>query len=218
MTPEDVQGTRLRVTEIFHSIQGEGAASGRPSAFIRLTGCPLRCGYCDTTYAFTEGEWMSLEEILQAVGVQPMREVCVTGGEPLAQAGCGTLLSALCDKGYRVTLETSGALSVADVDPRVFKALDIKTPGSGEEARNDWSNLGCLRPGDLVKFVICSREDYEWARDQVRGRQWSCEVFFSPAWGQQDAGQLGEWIVADALPVRLQVQLHKVLWGDARGR
>lgn len=218
MTPGDAQGTRLRVTEIFHSIQGEGAASGRPSAFVRLTGCPLRCGYCDTAYAFTEGEWMSLEEILRAVAAQPMREVCVTGGEPLAQPACGQLLSALCDAGYRVTLETSGALSVAEVDSRVFKALDIKTPDSGEEARNDWSNLEHLRSGDLVKFVICSREDYEWARDQVLGRQWGCEVFFSPSWEQQDAGRLGEWIVADALPVRLQVQLHKVLWGDVRGR
>ena len=218
MTPGDAQEIRLRVTEIFHSIQGEGAASGRPSAFVRLTGCPLRCGYCDTAYAFTEGEWMGLEEILQAVAVQAVREVCVTGGEPLAQPACGRLLSALCDEGYRVTLETSGALSVADVDSRVSKALDIKTPGSGEEARNDWSNLEHLRSGDLVKFVICSRGDYEWAREQVQGRQWACEVFFSPSWEQQDAGQLGEWIVADALPVRLQVQLHKVLWGDVRGR
>lgn len=218
MTPGDAPDIRLRVTEIFHSIQGEGAASGRPSAFVRLTGCPLRCGYCDTAYAFTEGEWMSLGEILQAVAAQPMQEVCVTGGEPMAQPACGELLRALCDEGYRVTLETSGALSVAEVDSRVLKALDIKTPGSGEEARNDWSNLAHLQPGDLVKFVICSREDYEWARDQVRERRWECEVFFSPSWEQQDAGQLGEWIVADALPVRLQVQLHKVLWGDVRGR
>ena len=218
MIPEDAQDIRLRVTEIFHSIQGEGAASGRPSAFVRLTGCPLRCGYCDTAYAFTEGEWMNLEEILQAVAAQPMQEVCVTGGEPLAQPACARLLSALCDEGYRVTLETSGALSVAGVDTRVLKALDIKTPGSGEEARNDWSNLEHLQPEDLVKFVICSREDYEWARDRVRERRWDCEVFFSPSWEQQDAGQLGEWIVADALPVRLQVQLHKVLWGDVRGR
>lgn len=218
MSPEDAQEARLRVTEIFHSIQGEGAASGWPSAFVRLTGCPLRCGYCDTAYAFTEGEWMGLEEILAAVASRPVRDVCVTGGEPLAQPTCGALLRALCDKGYRVTLETSGALSVADVDPRVCKALDIKTPGSGEEARNDWGNLDHLRSGDLVKFVICSREDYEWARDQVRERQWRCDVFFSPSWEEQDAGQLGEWIVADSLPVRMQVQLHKVLWGDVRGR
>ena len=161
---------------------------------------------------------MSLGGILQAVAAQPIKEVCVTGGEPLAQSACGRLLSALCDEGYRVTLETSGALSVSEVDSRVLKALDIKTPGSGEEARNDWSNLEHLQSEDLVKFVICSREDYEWARDQVRGRRWDCEVFFSPSWEQQDAGQLGEWIVADALPVRLQVQLHKVLWGDVRGR
>ena len=218
MSLEEIQDVRLRVTEIFHSIQGEGRASGRPSAFVRLTGCPLRCGYCDTAYAFTEGEWMTLAEILQAIAAQQTQDVCVTGGEPLAQSGCGRLLSALCDEGYRVTLETSGALSVADVDSRVSMALDIKTPGSGEETRNDWSNLEHLRPEDLVKFVICSREDYEWAREQVRRRRWSCEVFFSPSWEQQDAGQLGEWIVADALPVRLQVQLHKVLWGDVRGR
>lgn len=218
MSPEGAQDIRLRVTEIFHSIQGEGSASGRPSAFVRLTGCPLRCGYCDTAYAFTEGDWMTLEEILGAVGTQPVQDVCVTGGEPLAQPECKQLLSELCDRGYRVTLETSGALSVSDVDPRVFKALDIKTPGSGEETRNDWSNLEHLQPTDLVKFVICSREDYEWARNQVQSRTWDCEVFFSPSWEEQDAGQLGEWIVADALPVRLQVQLHKVLWGDVRGR
>lgn len=218
MDSGDAQDLRLRVTEIFHSIQGEGAVSGRPSAFVRLTGCPLRCGYCDTAYAFTEGEWMTLPGILEAVAERPTREVCVTGGEPLAQPDCNQLLSRLCDQGYRVTLETSGALSVADVDARVFKALDIKTPDSGEEARNDWSNLEHLQPDDLVKFVICSRADYEWAREQVQKHQWGCEVFFSPSWEQQDAGQLGEWIVADALPVRLQVQLHKVLWGDVRGR
>ena len=215
---EDAQGIRLRVTEIFHSIQGEGSASGRPSAFVRLTGCPLRCGYCDTEYAFTEGEWMTLEAILDAVAAQTAGEVCVTGGEPLAQPQCIQLLGELCDRGYRVTLETSGALSVAEVDPRVCKALDIKTPGSGEVERNDWSNLAHLRPTDLAKFVICSREDYEWAREQVQARTWGCEVFFSPSWQEQDAGQLGEWILADALPVRLQVQLHKVLWGDVRGR
>lgn len=218
MGSEGVQDIRLRVTEIFHSIQGEGLASGRPSAFVRLTGCPLRCGYCDTTYAFTEGEWMTLEEVLGTVAAQPVQDVCVTGGEPLAQPECGQLLSELCDRGYRVTLETSGALPVSGVDPRVSKVLDIKTPGSGEEARNDWSNLEHLQPTDLVKFVICSREDYEWARNQVQRRTWGCEVFFSPSWEEQDAGQLGEWIVADALPVRLQVQLHKVLWGDVRER
>ena len=218
MSLESATDIRLRVTEIFHSIQGEGAASGRPSAFVRLTGCPLRCEYCDTAYAFTGGEWMNLDAVLEAVAARPIRDVCVTGGEPLAQAACGSLLSALCDEGYRVTLETSGSLSVAEVDPRVFKALDIKTPDSGEEARNDWNNLRCLKSGDLVKFVICSREDYEWARGQVRKRRWACEVFFSPSWERQDAGRLGEWIVADALPVRLQVQLHKVLWGDVRGR
>ncbi len=218
MIQKDARETRLRVTEIFHSIQGEGAASGRPSAFVRLTGCPLRCEYCDTAYAFRGGEWMSLEEILRAVAARPIQDVCVTGGEPLAQPACGGLLRALCDAGYRVILETSGALPVVDVDPRVAKALDIKTPGSGEERRNDWSNLRWLKSGDFVKFVICSREDYEWARDQVRDRQWDCDVYFSPSWQRQDAGELGEWIVADALPVRLQIQLHKALWGDVRGR
>ncbi len=218
MAPQGAPDTRLRVTEIFHSIQGEGSASGRPSAFVRLTGCPLRCGYCDTAYAFTEGEWMSQEAVLEAVGAQPIRDVCVTGGEPLAQPACGPLLSALCDAGYRVTLETSGALPVAEVDSRVLKALDIKTPGSGESARNDWSNLAHLTPADFVKFVIGSRADYEWARDRVRERAWDCDIYFSPSWEEQDAGQLGEWVVADALPVRVQVQLHKVLWGDVRGR
>ncbi len=210
--------TRLRVTEIFFSVQGEGSSSGRPSAFVRLTGCPLRCGYCDTEYAFTEGEWMEQEEVLQAVAKRSVRDVCVTGGEPLAQKACLSLLQVLCDQGYEVTLETSGALSVKEVDARVCKAMDIKTPASGEEARNDWNNLEYLQETDLVKFVICSREDYEWARDRVRERQWPCEVYFSPSWEDQDVGSLGDWIVEDMLPVRLQVQLHKVLWGDVRGR
>ena len=209
---------RLRVNEIFHSIQGEGLASGRPSAFVRLTGCPLRCRYCDTAYAFTEGAWMDVPDILQAIAERPVRDVCVTGGEPLAQPPCKPLLSMLCDQGYRVTLETSGALPIEQVDSRVCRVLDVKTPDSGEERRNEWGNLERLRTTDLVKFVICSRADYEWARDRVREREWVCEVFFSPAWDQQDAGQLGDWIVTDSLPVRLQVQLHKVLWGNVRGR
>ena len=218
MGPEDSQDTRLRVTEIFHSLQGEGLTSGRPSAFVRLTGCPLRCQYCDTTYAFTEGHWMALPEILDAVAERSVKEVCVTGGEPLAQPSCKALLGALCDLGYQVVLETSGALPVAEVDARVCRAVDIKTPDSGEQDRNDWSNLQHLADKDLVKFVVCSRADYEWARDQVQARNWPCEVFFSPSWEQQNAGDLAEWIVDDVLPVRLQVQLHKVLWGDVRGR
>ena len=218
MVPAENRDVRLRVTEIFHSIQGEGAASGWPSAFVRLTGCPLRCRYCDTAYAFTEGAWMALSDILQAVAAKPTRNVCVTGGEPLAQPDCHALLEALCDAGYRVTLETGGALPIAEVDARVQRALDIKTPDSGEADRNDWGNLDSLQATDFVKFVICSRKDYVWARERVREREWPCDVFFSPAWEQVDAGQLGDWLAADALPVRLQVQLHKVLWGDVRGR
>ena len=209
---------RLRITEIFHSLQGEGAGSGRPCAFVRLTGCPLRCTYCDTEYAFHEGDWRSVEEILDAGGARAVRDVCVTGGEPLAQPACRALLAALCDRGYRVALETSGALPLSGIDARVRRVVDIKTPDSGECARNDWSNLELLTAADLVKFVICSRADYEWARARTRGRAWPCEVFFSPAWQRQDAGQLADWVLEDQLPVRLQVQLHKVLWGDVRGR
>lgn len=209
---------RLRVTEIFHSLQGEGSGSGRPSAFVRLTGCPLRCSYCDTAYAFQGGEWRTLPEILERVAARPAREVCVTGGEPLAQPACPELLRALCERGYRVVLETGGMLPVGGLDPRVCRAVDVKTPDSGEAARNDWRNLDCLDASDLVKFVICSRADYEWARARVRERDWPCEVFFSPAWERQDAGELADWILADGLGVRLQVQLHKVLWGDVRGR
>ena len=211
-------GARLRITEIFHSLQGEGAASGRVTTFVRLTGCPLRCDYCDTEYAFTGGQWMALSQILEAVQSKSVRDVCVTGGEPLAQPACLPLLEQLCDQGYRVVLETSGALPVGEIDPRVCKVLDVKTPDSGESLRNDWSNLDHLTAADQVKFVICSRADYEWARDCVRERDWPCEVWFSPSWQQQDAGQLGDWIVADALTVRLQLQLHKMLWGDTPGR
>ncbi len=209
---------RLRVTEIFHSLQGEGSGSGRPSAFVRLTGCPLRCSYCDTAYAFQGGEWRTLPEILERVAARPVPEVCVTGGEPLAQPACPELLRALCDRGYRVVLETGGMLPVDGIDPRVRRAVDVKTPDSGEAERNDWRNLDRLDASDLVKFVICSRADYEWARARVRERDWPCEVFFSPAWERQDAGELADWILADGLGVRLQVQLHKVLWGDVRGR
>ena len=209
---------RLRVTEIFHSLQGEGSGSGRPSAFVRLTGCPLRCSYCDTAYAFHGGEWRTLPEILARVAARPVREVCVTGGEPLAQPACPELLRELCERGYRVVLETGGMLPIGGLDPRVCRAVDVKTPDSGEAERNDWRNLDRLDASDLVKFVICSRADYEWARARVRERDWPCEVFFSPAWERQDAGALADWILEDGLGVRLQVQLHKVLWGDVPGR
>jgi 7-carboxy-7-deazaguanine synthase len=222
--PADASSTaaanRLRITEIFHSLQGESLTSGCPTVFIRLTGCPLRCGYCDTDYAFTGGEWMELAEILERVAGYRPRYVTVTGGEPLAQRNCLTLLRALCDAGYTVSLETSGALAVDAVDPRVVKVMDLKTPGSGEADRNRYENLGALGRRDQVKFVICDREDYQWARELI-GRQRLdaiCEILFSPSHGQQDPAELAEWILEDRLPVRLQLQLHKQLWGNARGR
>lgn len=210
----------LRITEIFHSLQGESRPAGWPSAFIRLTGCPLRCTYCDTAYAFHGGERRAIPDILATVAGFGVRHVCVTGGEPLAQPACHDLLAALCDAGYRVSLETSGALDTAAVDPRVAVVLDLKTPASGEEGRNLWANLGHLKPDDQVKFVICDRADYEWARACLRehGLDRRCEVLFSPAWQRQGARELAEWILADRLPVRFQLQLHKYLWGDAAGR
>ncbi len=213
-------GPRLRVTEIFHSLQGEADSVGWPTVFVRLTGCPLRCGYCDTAYAFHGGQWMALDEILAAVAAFETRRVTVTGGEPLAQRDCPALLSRLCDAGHEVSLETSGALDVGGVDQRVIKVMDIKTPGSGEAARNRWENLDHLRPRDQLKFVLCHRADYEWAVARLRehGLDRRCQVLFSPAWGRLEARELAEWILADRLPVRLQIQLHKVLWGDVPGR
>jgi 7-carboxy-7-deazaguanine synthase len=210
----------LRITEIFHSLQGESRPAGWPSAFVRLTGCPLRCAYCDTAYAFHGGHRTSIDEILAKVAGFDVRHVCVTGGEPLAQPACHDLLVALCDAGYEVSLETSGALDIAGVDRRVAIVLDLKTPASGEEARNLWSNLTHLKGEDQVKFVICNRADYEWARECLRSHALAarCEVLFSPAWEQQPARDLAEWILADRLPVRFQMQLHKFLWGDERGR
>jgi 7-carboxy-7-deazaguanine synthase len=209
---------RLRVTEIFHSLQGEADTVGIPTVFVRLTGCPLRCHYCDTAYAFTGGEWWSVAGIVRRVGEFGTRYVCVTGGEPLAQKECLTLLAALCDAGHRVSLETSGALPVAEVDARVVRVVDVKTPQSGEEGRNRYAQLALLRPQDQIKFVICSRADYEWSRGQVAALRPEAAVLFSPSHGQLEPRQLAEWILADRLPVRFQVQLHKILWGEERAR
>lgn len=211
---------RLRITEIFHSLQGETRSVGRPATFVRLTGCPLRCQYCDTAYAFHGGEWQSLSSILDSVHAGGNRLVVVTGGEPLAQADALPLMTALCDAGYEVFLETSGALSVADVDPRVFKVLDLKTPDSGECTRNLWENLPLLSAQDQIKFVICSRKDYDWAKDVTHREALPerCEVLFSPSQGQMPLTDLAEWILADKLDVRLQIQLHKLIWGDVPGR
>lgn len=211
---------RLKITEIFRSLQGEGDTVGFPTVFVRLTGCPLRCQYCDTAYAFGGGEWMSLEAILERVASLGTRHVCVTGGEPLAQANCLPLLQRLCDAGYRVSLETSGALPVDQVDRRVSRVVDVKTPDSGEVHRNLFEQLHGLGSTDQVKFVICSRGDYEWSREKVREYNLADRtmVLFSPSHEQLGARDLAEWILADGLPVRLQVQLHKILWGNEPGR
>ena len=216
----DTSVARLRVNEIFHSLQGETRSSGFPTVFVRLTGCPLRCGYCDTDYAFHEGQWMALPEILAQVASHAPRHVTVTGGEPLAQRPCETLLTQLSDAGYAVSLETSGALDISRVDARVRVVMDIKTPGSGEDTKNDASNLQHLKPVDEIKFVICDRADYEWSRERLLRERLAerCEVLFSPVWGRLEARDLAEWILADRLPVRMQMQLHKLLWGETRGR
>jgi len=210
----------LKITEIFHSLQGEARQAGLPTVFVRLTGCPLRCQYCDSAYAFSGGEWMHFDDIVARIREHGTRHVCVTGGEPLAQKRCGELLIRLCDLGYAVSLETSGAVDIRLADERVSRVMDIKTPGSGEESKNLWSNLDALTVHDQVKFVICSREDYEWARHQVRGKSLTdtCEVLFSPSWGAVNATELAEWILQDQLPVRYQLQLHKILWGDTPGK
>lgn len=211
---------RLRVTEIFYSLQGETRSVGLPTVFVRLTGCPLRCGYCDTEYAFHGGQWLDVEGILGAVAAHAPRYVTVTGGEPLAQRPCIGLLKQLCDRGYEVSLETSGALDVSAVDPRVVIVMDIKTPGSGEDAKNLYANLALLKPKDQVKFVLCDRADYEWSRALLAEHRIAerCEALFSPAYGRLEPRLLADWILQDRLPVRLQIQLHKLLWGDARGR
>jgi 7-carboxy-7-deazaguanine synthase len=211
---------RLKITEIFRSLQGEGDAVGFPTVFIRLTGCPLRCQYCDTSYAFTGGQWMTLNAILDRVENLQASHVCVTGGEPLAQPNCLPLLTRLCDAGYRVSLETSGAMPVDEVDPRVARVVDVKTPASGEVARNRLDQLQLLRGHDQIKFVICDRNDYEWSREllQSRGLPAAATVLFSPSHEQLPARDLADWILEDRLPVRMQVQLHKILWGNAPGR
>jgi 7-carboxy-7-deazaguanine synthase len=212
------QAASLRVTEVFYSIQGESSRVGLPTVFVRLTGCPLRCRYCDTAYAFYGGARMSIESVLAEVARYRARYVTVTGGEPLAQAACPELLRRLCEAGYRVSLETSGALDCAPVDARVMKVVDLKTPGSGEERRNRYDNLAHLSETDQLKLVICDRADYEWAKAQLQALEPPCEVLFSPSSGQLEARTLAEWILADRLPVRFQLQLHKVLWGDVPGR
>lgn len=210
----------LRVTEIFHSLQGETSRSGLPTVFVRLTGCPLRCGYCDTAYAFHGGESLALDDILRRVAAYGAHYVTLTGGEPLAQKHALLLLRRLADAGHSVSLETGGALDVSAVDPRISKILDIKTPGSGESARNLWSNLDHLTPQDEIKFVICDEADYLWSREQLQSRRLDrlCPLLFSPVHGRLDPRQLAEWILRDRLPVRFQMQLHKQLWGETPGR
>jgi len=211
--------TRLRITEIFYSLQGEADTTGAPTVFIRLTGCPLRCQYCDTAYAFHGGRWMDFAAISEKVREYGCRHVCVTGGEPLAQKNCAGLLRDLCDNGYRVSLETSGAADLSVVDPRVVKVMDLKTPGSGEVDRNLWQNLDLLSTDDQIKFVICSQADLEWAGEQVRQRQLDgiCTVWFSPSYQQIKPVDIADWILQEKLPVRLQLQLHKYLWGTGPG-
>ena len=216
--PERVDA--LRITEIFCSLQGEARDAGALTTFVRLTGCPLRCHYCDTAYAFSGGDWMLLDAIMQRVRTLEARHVCVTGGEPLAQPNCAALVGRLCNAGYRVSVETAGALDIRAVDSRASRVVDIKTPDSGEAARNRWDNIEALTGHDQLKFVICSRADYVWARDRVAELQLpaGCDVWFSPSSEQMPARDLADWIVADRLPVRFQLQLHKQLWGEAPGR
>ncbi len=220
VTPGAPMKDTLRITEIFFSLQGEARTAGLPTVFVRLTGCPLRCQYCDTAYAFSGGELLTLDAILEQVASYRPRYVCVTGGEPLAQPNCIPLLEKLCDAGYDVSLETSGALDVAAVDPRVSKVVDLKTPGSAEMGRNRYENIVHLQPRDQVKFVICSREDYDWSVSKVIQYDLPArvgEVLFSPSHGQVSGRQLAEWVIADNLPVRMQLQLHKILWNDEPG-
>jgi 7-carboxy-7-deazaguanine synthase len=215
-----IKRERLCINEIFHSLQGEADAVGFRTVFVRLTGCPLRCQYCDTAYAFHEGEWQDIDAILESVRSFEALHVCVTGGEPLAQPSCLVLLERLCEAGYRVSLETSGAMSIAGVDPRVSRVVDVKTPGSGEAARNRTENFALLTQIDQVKFVICSREDYDWSKAYLEEHALAkrCRVLFSPSYAQVSPATLADWILEDRLPVRFQLQLHKILWGDVPGR
>ncbi len=216
---QSLETTTLRVSEIFFSLQGETSRVGLPTVFVRLTGCPLRCGYCDTAYAFTGGENLSLSTILDQVAQYGTNFVTVTGGEPLAQKACLTLLTALCDAQYSVSLETSGALDLSHVDPRVCKVMDIKTPGSTEVARNNWANLEWLTPRDEIKFVLCDEADYQWARELIHSRQLQaiCPILMSPVYGNLTPAMLADWILRDQLPVRMQIQMHKLLWGEGPG-
>jgi 7-carboxy-7-deazaguanine synthase len=211
---------RLRVNEIFYSLQGEADTAGWPTVFVRLTGCPLRCHYCDTEYAFYSGNWYSINSVLDRVREYGAKFVCVTGGEPLAQPNCLQLLRRLCDLELRVSLETSGAQDISAVDARVVRVVDVKTPGSGEAAKNRLENFPHLTPGDLLKFVITSRADYDWSRMFIaeHGLIDRCPVLFSPSYSEIRAADLAEWILADRLAVRFQIQMHKVLWGEARGK
>lgn len=210
----------IRITEIFYSLQGESSLVGLPTIFIRLTGCPLRCQYCDTSYAFKGGKRYTIADILTQIEQYSCKTVCVTGGEPLAQPSCHELLAALCDKGYTVSLETSGALDIGAVDPRVIVIMDLKTPDSKESHQNVYTNIGHLKPIDQIKMVICSRADYEWARHIIYQYQLDkrAHILFSPSWGELEPALLADWILTDHLPVRLQLQLHKILWKDAQGR
>lgn len=212
--------TRLRVTEIFYSLQGEARTVGFPTVFVRLTGCPLRCGYCDTEYAFSGGEWLMLAEIVKQVESYPARHVTVTGGEPLAQQSCLELMTVLCDKGYEVSIETSGSMDISDIDERVSRVMDLKTPASGEQEKNRYENLTYLTSHDQIKFVICDRPDFEWACEQIKQHQLEekCEVLMSPVHGDMKPVDLAEWLLESGLHVRFQMQLHKLLWNDEPGR
>jgi 7-carboxy-7-deazaguanine synthase len=219
--PSEFARTRsdeIRINEIFFSLQGESSRVGLPTVFVRLTGCPLRCGYCDTAYAFHEGNTRTIDDVLAEVATHGARYVCVTGGEPLAQKNCLTLLTRLCDAGYSVSLETSGALDVSTVDSRVSRIVDIKTPGSGEVEKNQWANLAQLRQSDELKFVLTSEDDYQWAKRLILDRRLDavCPILLSPAFAELEYSQLAEWVLRDKLKVRMQVQLHKVIWGERR--
>jgi 7-carboxy-7-deazaguanine synthase len=219
--PSEFARTRsdeIRINEIFFSLQGESSRVGLPTVFVRLTGCPLRCGYCDTAYAFHEGKTLTIDDVLAEVATHGALYVCVTGGEPLAQKNCLTLLTRLCDAGYSVSLETSGALDVSTVDSRVSRIVDIKTPGSGEVEKNQWANLAQLRQSDELKFVLTSEDDYQWAKRLILDRRLDavCPILLSPAFAELEYSQLAEWVLRDKLKVRMQVQLHKVIWGERR--